>query len=266
MSSRGLLSFALVALAALSSGCAREKAPTPPDVEARFRALLDTLDTDSPGVSAQRLGAFLEEAGRYQIADSVQMEMDSFRAATEGRYHEARALAREGEFDRAEHILEDLARLPDTPDGESAANHLKFDFYLEKARWLLVRQRFQESEAVARELLTRDLNRFQVDEVEKILDYGGHVDAALEMSSRQKARNACQQLVVLLANVYVNDGQYPSTLSVADLERLDAYGAPTISSSLASIEDYRATTDHYTLVAVSKGGHRFRIADGLIED
>jgi hypothetical protein len=24
---------------------------------------------------------------------------------------------------------------------------------------------------------------------------------------------------VLLANVYVNDGQYPSTLSVADLER-----------------------------------------------
>jgi hypothetical protein len=25
--------------------------------------------------------------------------------------------------------------------------------------------------------------------------------------------------IVLLANVYVNDGQYPSTLSVADLER-----------------------------------------------
>ena len=267
MLSRRIISLAVAAaFGGLAFGCSREKAPTPPDVAARFHAMLDTLSVDRPGASAERLGSFLEEANRYQIADSVQIELNRFRSASAGRYHEARALARDGEFDRAERMLQDLARLPDTPDGESALNHLKFEFYIEQARWLLVHQRFKESKAVAQELLSRDLNRFQVDEVEKILDYTGHADSALEMTSRQADRDACRQLIVLLANLYINDGSYPSTLSISDLDRLDPYGSKFIVNHLAAIENYRASQDNYSLVAVGKSGQRLRIVDGQLED
>jgi hypothetical protein len=267
MFSRPLIACVLIAaLAGLVCGCDREKAPTTPEVQARYHALLDTLDADAPGAAVNYLGIFLREAAKYQVADSVQIEMNRFRAATEGRYHEARSLAREGEFDRAERMLEDLARLPDTPDGESAINHLKFQFYIEQAKWLLIHQRFAESKVVAQELLKRDLNRFQVDEVEQILDYTGHANSALEMTSLQDARNACRQLIVLLANVYINDGSYPTTLSISDLDRLDPYGSRSIASKLSSIEDYHASQDNYSLVAVGKGGQRFRIVDGQLEE
>jgi tetratricopeptide (TPR) repeat protein len=253
-------------LLALAVSCSRQKAPTPAELQARFRALVDTLDTTTPGRSVEQLDAFLREAAKYEIADSVQMEMEKYRAATRGRYHQARSLAREGEFDAAESMLQDLALLPDTDDGQSARHHLEFEFYIEKARWLLVRQRFDEAEAVARELLTRDLNRFQADEAEKILDYTGHAGAATQMVSRQQARDACTQLIILLANLYINDGGYPAALSIGDLERLDPYASRFLVNSLSSIDEYSATTDHYSLVAVSKGGQRFRIVDGELKD
>ena len=86
------------------------------------------MDPDRLGASAAGLAVFLETCRAYEIAPEVEAEMDRLRALGEGRYHEARELARKGEFDRAEAILEDLARYyPDTPDGESAKEHLRFE-------------------------------------------------------------------------------------------------------------------------------------------
>jgi len=249
----------------LLCGCEKEKAATPRDVSANFHALLDSLDAESPGQSAELLEAFAREHASYQIADSARLEMKRLEVASEGRYHEARELARDGQFDRAEHMLRDLALSTDTEDGVSAARHLEFEFYFEKAKWLLIRQRFEESEAVARELLTHDLNRFQRDQVEQILDHAAHIDAAVEMTEHSQADGACRQLVVFLANLYVNEGQYPNTLSLSELERLDPYSSRSIVEALESIEDYQATRDNYSLVAVSKRGERFRIVDGKIE-
>lgn len=251
---------------ALLSACANEKAETPRDVSVKFHTLLDSLDADSPGASAHDLESFLKENARYSIADSVRHEIAVRRGATHGRYHEARELARDGEFEHAERMLVDLARLPDTDDGASASRHLEFEFYFEKAKWLLVRQRFEESEAVTRTLLTRDLNRFQRDQAEQILDHVGNVDAAIGMSERAQAEEACRQLIVFLANLYVNDGRYPQSLSLADLERLDPYVSRTIARELASIDDYQASQDSYSLVAVGKRGERFRIVNGNIAD
>lgn len=248
------------------ASCSPERSPTPRDVSVQFRALLDSLDTDSPGASTRDLETFLKENARYTIADTVRGEITLRRGATHGRYHEARELAREGEFDRAEGMLEDLAQLPDTDDGASAAQHLEFEFYFEKAKWLLVRQRFEESEGVARELLTHDLNRFQRDQVEQILDHAAHIDAAAGMTERSRAEGACRQLIVFLANLYVNDGQYPVHLSLEELERLDPHHSRTIVEALASIDDYRASQDSYSLVAVTKRGERVRIVNGTIED
>jgi hypothetical protein len=263
MTSIGRIAAPLALL--LAAACAQQQSPTPDDVSARFHSLRDSLDADFPGEAIHSLEAFVDENARYQVADSARAETLRFRSMLDGRYHEARELAREGEFDAAEFMLRDLALLPDTEDGASAARHLEFEFHFEKAKWLLVRQRFEESEAVARALLTRDLNRFQRDQVEQILDYSANVDGAMAMSRRANAEGACRQLVVFLANLYVNDGHYPSSLSLADLENLDPYASRTIADALESIEDYRATPDTYSLVAVSKDGHRFRIENGKIE-
>lgn len=264
MTSIGRVAASLALL--LAPACAQRESPTPNDVSARFHSLRDSLDADAPGEAVHSLEAFVDENRRYQIADSARVEMLRFRSMLDGRYHEARELAREGEFDAAEWMLRDLALLPHTEDGASAARHLEFEFYFEKAKWLLIRQRFDESEAVARELLTRDLNRFQRDQVEQILDHTANIDGAIGMSERSKAEGACRQLIVFLANVYVNEGRYPASLSLDDLERLDPYSSRTIVDALASIDDYRGSQDNYSLVAVSKRGDRFRIVDGKIED
>ncbi len=163
-------------------------------------------------------------------------------------------------------MLKDLTFVPETEDGAAAERHLEFEFYYEKAKWLLVRQRFEESEVVARSLLEQDLNRFQRDQVEQILDHVSNVDAAIGMSQSTQAEAACRQLIVYLANLYVNDGRYPDSFSLSDLESMDPYSSRSIARELASIDDYQATQDHYSLVAVSKHGQRFRIVDGNIED
>jgi hypothetical protein len=257
---------ALVVLCAAVIACAQQKSPTPDDVSAHYHALLDSLHADWPGESTQRLEAFLNEYEKYAIADSVRLELALAKDATRGRYHYARELARDGEFDAAESILKDLARATDTEDGASAAKHLEYEFYYEKAKWLLVRQRFPESEQVARDLLARDLNRFQRDQVEQVLDYVANVNGAIGMGERAKAEAACRQLIVFLANLYVNDGRYPETLSLADLERLDPYSSRSIVNALASIDEYRAWQDHYSLVVVGKQGHRFEVVDGQIKE
>ena len=246
-------------------GCS-EKSPTPQDVATRYHALVDSLDADEPGAAVQSLEGFLDQNKNYDIADSVEYQIAVHRGEMQGRYHEARELARDGEFDQAEEILQDLALAPDTEDGASAKQHLEFEFYIEKAKWLLVRQRFDESEAVARELLTHDLSRFQRDQVEQVLDFVSNVDGAVAMGEQAKAQAACRQLIVFMANLFVNEGHYPESLSLSDLERLDPYASRTITNELESIEDYRTWEDKYSLVAVSKQGQRFKIVNGTIED
>ncbi len=247
------------------ASCAREKAPTPPDVSARYHAMLDSLIAEEPGEALIALQSFQKENARYTLADSIEHEIVVRRGEIQGRYHQARELAREGQFDTAEHLLRDLALLPETDDGTSASQHLQFEFHFEKAKWLMVHQRFEECEAVARELLLRDLNRFQRDQVEQILDHIANVDGAVGMVNRSRAEGACRQLIVLLANLYVNDGQYPVSLSLSDLEQLDPYYWRSIANELSAIEDYHATQDTYSLVAVGKSGERFRVVNGIIE-
>lgn len=253
-------------LPAMLSACSNEKAATPRDVSVRYHSLLDTLATDSPGASLRTLESFLSENKKFDIADSVEYQIVVRRAEMQERYHEAREIARDGQFERAEAILQDLALSPDTDGGASAKQHLEFEFYLEKAKWLLIRQRFEESEAVARMLLTRDLNRFQRDQVEQVLDFVSNVDGAMAMGQQAQAQAACRQLIVFMANLFVNEGRYPESFSLGDLERWDPYASRTITKELESIEDYRTWEDKYSLVAVSKQGQRFKIVNGNIEE
>jgi hypothetical protein len=241
--------------------------PTPDDVEKEFLSIIESADPDRPGRSAAQLRDFLRANAAYEIADTVRIEIDRHRAAAAGRYHEARELARRGQFDRSRAVLTDLAEyLPDTPEGQSAREFLKFDFDMGRAKWLMVRQRFVECEAVARELLDRDLTARQMAQVEDILDSVGYVAAAQKQAERSSAESACQQLRVLLANRYVELGRYPSSLSLQDIEDMDHFAAGGILRGLSAIEDYHSTRDGYSLVAVSShGNHRIAIVNGQIQ-
>jgi len=250
-----------------SSETARTVVPTPPAVREEFHALLETVDENRPGASVESLQAFLVANRYFMIADTVEYEIQYFRAAADGRYHVAREMAREGEFALAEHILQDLALMPDTPDGENAVKHLKFDFYFGKAQWLMIRQRFPESAVVARALLERDLTPSQADQVEAILDNAGNFDAALGQAELHSAQSACRQLGIMLATMYVEEGVYPNQFTLSDVERWDGYGYKSITRGLSSIENYRATQRGYSFEAVSaQGRHRLRVVDGDIQD
>jgi hypothetical protein len=241
--------------------------PTPHEVEMEFLSIVESADPDRPGKSAVELHEFLRANAGYEIADTVRVEIDRFRAAAADRYHDARELARRGKFDRSRDILTDLAEyFPDTPEGQSAREYLKFDFDMGRAKWLMVRQRFVECEAVARDLLDRDLTAHQMAQVEDILDSVGYVAAAQKQAERSSAESACQQLRVLLANEYVEMGGYPSRLSLEDIEEMDPFASRDIQRGLSAIENYHATRDGYSLVAVSAhGNHRIAIVNGEIQ-
>lgn len=254
-------------VSAVAVGCSRPE-PTPPEVTAEYEALLEAVPAQPPGVSVARLKEFQERYQGFDIATPVEAEIDRIRALADGRYHEARELAREGEFDEAEAVLQDLAtHLPETSGGESAAEHLAFDFYFGKAQWLMVRQRWEESEEVARILLDRELTRAQREQLEAILDNAGHVGAARSQAVRAQARAARRHITILLEMMYAEEGRYPSQLSLADMEAWDPMGSRSIRRALSSIEDYRATDRGASFTAVSAAGqHRIRVVDGEIEE
>ena len=250
------------------SGCAADKAPTPPTVTAQFHALLDSLDGTPPGAAVARLESFSRAHLDYDIADSVQAEIAQFRAAATGRYHEARELARQGEFDQAEFILTDLARyLSDTPDGESARRDLKFDLFFAKAQWYLLRQQHEECEAVATKLLDFDLTSYQASQVEMLLDNAGNIDVAFSQVERANAKNSCRHLTIMLVQLYVDEGRYPPSLSVEDIASWGPHNSEFILRGLSSIEDYEASEHSFSFTGVSsKGHHRIRVVDGQMMD
>jgi hypothetical protein len=248
-------------------GCAKEevtteKAPTPPAVATEFHALLDSLADFAPEAAVGRLEAFLNAYGHYSIADTVSVERDRFHSTAQGRYHVARELARQGEFTQAERILNDLAdHLPDTPDGQSATQYLEFDFYFAKAQWLMIRQRYEETEVVANALLDHDLTPSQTNQVEMILDNADNVNAALSQSEKAQARSACRQVAIVLQTVYVEEGAYPASFSLEDAQRWGSV------HGLSAIEDYNGSAHNFSFVGVSdKGRHRIRVVDGQIQN
>src|SRR5688572_11348475 len=253
-----------IILCLMLAACEAQRTSTPAEMTTRYHALVDTLSFDRPGTSAAALTSFLAEAKQYDIADSVETKIPIYRGATWGRYHGARELARHGEFDRAEEILKDLT-LVDTEDGKSATEHLAFDFYMEKAKYLLVRQRVDDARAVAEYLLTRDINRFQRNQAEQVLDVSGHIDGAMSMVESQKVVGACKQLIVLFATRYADNGYYPPTFDLTDLEQLDGYSKSSIIAAISRIESYSATQDHYTLVALGTDGRRYTIDNGELK-
>ena len=259
-------SFALVLSAALI-GCS-EPLPTPPEVEAEFQGLLETVDEELPGASVERLTDFMSRNREFDVVAEVEDEIARLRSLADGHYHDARELARQGDFERAEGMLLDLAtHFPRTSDGKSAEEHLEFDFYFGQAQALMVRQEWEQAREVARPLLDRDLTRAQKEQVETILDAAGYVGAAYSQATRGQARAATRQLVIFLEMMLADEGEYPAQLSLSKVAEWDPIGSRSMLRHLSGIEEYRRTDIGYSFTAVSaQNQHRIRVVDGVIEE
>ena len=238
---------------------------TPPEVAARYQALVDELDEGLPGAAVARLENFRERNSGFEVARLAEEEIGRFRSLANGRYHLARELARDGEFDRARSVLEDLGtHLPDTADGESARRHLETgDFDVGQAQWLASRQRWKESERVARAALERGVRGPGAEQLERILDNAGMVSAARSTAARTQVMAACRQVMIVLEVTMADQGEYPARFSLADVEAYDAVGSRGIRHSLSAVEGYRRTAGAYDLVCVGTDGeNRVRVVGG----
>jgi hypothetical protein len=242
--------------------------PAPPEVASELVALLDSADERYPGAAVASFEEFLERHHGYETDRLARSEIDHYRSLSIGRYRHARQIARDGRFEDAEAILLDLAHyLPDSEDGERAQGHLEYDFYLNQAQHYLVRQRFKEAERVARALLQKDLTPSQAEPIEQILDSVGHVGAALGQAERASMMSACRQLMMMLAQTFVEEGSYPSELSIRTIEEWDPMMGRSILRTISSIENYRASDGLYSFTAVgSSGGNRIEVVDCEIQD
>ena len=199
--------------------------PTPPEFSEELLALVETLDEDWPGTSVAKLTQFLTRNRGYESDDVVESYIAYYRSLSKKRAHDARELARKGDFDAAEAILTDLAtHLPDAPGGQEAAEHLSFGFQMQRAQHLLMSRRFEEAEVVARALLDLDLTREQAAQVEQVLDSLGQVNMALGMMERQSTEQAARQLVLLVLTRYVEEGVIPPRMTLADVQEWTPLG------------------------------------------
>jgi hypothetical protein len=277
--------LALLAIFFLNLGCAQQERsaqqsddssadpveliqPAPPEVASELVRILDSASEQLPGAAVTMFEAFLAEHHGFETDRLARTEIDHYRSLAIGRYRQARELAREGHFTAAEAILVDVAtHLPDTPDGKSALEHLQYEFYINQAQHYLVRQRFAEAEEVARSLRERELTPTQAETVEQILDSVGHVGAALGQVEKQSTMSACRQLMVMLAQQYVEEGTYPSELSMETIASWDDMMSRSIRRSISSIENYRASDNLYSFTVVSSSGNqRIKVVDCEILD
>jgi len=71
----------------------------------------------------------------------------------------------------------------------------------------------------------------------------------------------------MLATRFVEEGRYPSRLTIRDVEGWYAHDSEYILRGLSAIEEYRASDRGFSFVGVSKSGrYRLRVTDGRIQD
>jgi len=265
---RSLCAGLLVALATLAvAGCAAKR-ETPPEVARAYEELLARADADAPGALVAGLERFRRDNARYRISATVSDEIKRVRRTAEGRYHLARDLAREGALGRAERILTDLAdNLPDTDDGRSAVQYLKFDFPFFKAQQLMAAGDFDEAERTARRLLANRVAPPQSDAIERLLDAIAAARKAAERAAMGRAMSAGQVLRVCLQSLFAERGAYPSQLSFEALELGDPTAEAQVRKALSAIEEYVASGSGFSLVAVGKDGKtRVRVSGEGVEE
>ena len=260
-----LFIITMLAVPALQ-GCER-RSETPPDVAQAFRTLLSSLDPSAPGASLARLQEFARRNSRYVIASAVDTEVKAWRSRLDPAYLRGRDLVREEQFDRAEAVLKDLARLPDEKAGRLSRGFLAFEFPQMKATRLLQKGDTAGAEAVLKTLTRADLSEEQMAAAQRLLDSANVVGIGAVMTRTTAMKSAARALHVYLLSSYMDNGQYPAALTLGSPELASLRSGGPLLDVVASIDDYRATQDPFSLVLTGKDPRqRIRITQTGIEE
>lgn len=256
--------IALIALIVMGlmviSACGKKSTPEP--VMDEFDNLVANLDPDTPGQNVQKLEAFREKNTRYVITDKATAQIERIREQVLGRYVIARDLAREGDVERAQIILNDLAdHFSDTPDGRQARDYLRFDFHLFKISRLSSQGKYDEAESALKRLREGDITPVQKQNLERMLD-------AITQARDMQFQSACRMLFINLMKYQVEQGQFPGNLSIKNLNFMRQADQQKVQSSISEIENFRGFQDSFEMTAVrSDGKDRRRITeDGVQQD
>jgi hypothetical protein len=255
-----------ILLACLSACVPRET--TPPEVEQAYRELKDTLDPDLPGASIRRLEEFREQNAKYAIAPEVRREIRLLQNGAEKAYLKARDLAREGDFERAAAMLEDLAgNLPESKPGKQSKEFLDFEFDYLKATRLTMQGRPQEAGALMKEVLKRPLTEVQMVAALRLLDGVSTAGQALDMARLQSLKASGRSLQVLLRSLFAENDRYPArlTLDSPEIAYLGEGGA--FRDIVGAIEGYAASGEKFSFILVGKDPrYKVRVTHERIED
>lgn len=262
----GLWPILLIALCATApTGCQR-RAETPPDVAQAYAELTKSLDSGAPGASFVKIAEFGRVNSGYAIADTVDRDLQTWRGRLDAAYLSGRDLVREQRFDEAEAVLTDLARVPNEKSGKLAKEFLAFEFPQMKATRLLQQGDTDGAQRVLRELTKHDLTADQMTAAQRNLDATSTVGFAATMVRTTAMKSAAHVVQVFLYSSYVDNGRYPATISLDSPELASLRSSGTLDV-VGSIDDYRATTDTFSLILTGKDPRqRIRITHEGIQE
>jgi len=264
---RGLLLLVITTSAFCGATACQGRQATPPEVDRAYRALVRSLDPQHPGLSAAQLRAFARANAGYEIAVTADAEIARWRGRLDTAYKQARDLVRQDQFDRAEAILQDLAKAPDERAGRLAREYLAFDFPQAKATRLLQKGDTAGAEHVARSMRDGPLTDDQLVTTERLLDTATTVGIAQTMTRATALKSAARMLQVSLLSAYADDGQYPASLGPDSPVLAAVRDGGSFNSAVGAIEGYAATRDTFSLVVVGKDPRqRIRVTESTIED
>ena len=167
-----------------------------------------------------RLKHFAERHTQSAIASSLDRDMALWRERLQPAYLAARDLARDGQFDKAERMLADLALVPDEPAGNQSAEFLAFEFHRLKASRLLVTGDAAGAEQAARDMLAQPLGDDQLTAAQQLLDTTALANLGATMMRTTALESSARTLQVFLHSQYADNGQFPERLSLDDPELL----------------------------------------------
>jgi len=239
----------------------------PPDVAQAFSTLVISLDPNTPGASLVSLREFSSRHAGYSIASDVDKVIASWRGKLEPAYLRGRDLVREGKFEQAEAVLKDLALVPDEKAGRLSREFLAFEYPQLKATRLLQKGDSAGAEAVLRKMTQTELSEDQMAATQRLLDAASIAGTGAMMTRTTAMKSAARALHVFLLSSYMDNGQYPAALTLDSPELASLRDGGSLGDVVASIDDYRATRDTFSLILVGKDPRqRIRVTQTGIED
>lgn len=261
---KSLFSLALILLLALVA-CGPEN--TPPEVMQQFETLKQSLDEQKVGESIKQLERFAEAYRKYSVSRIAQEEVRSLKERVDGRFIQARNLARDGDMDTAELMLNDLANnLPETKDGKLAKEYLDVDFPMFKVNRLIASREVDQAKEILLQLQKKELTGLQARQVEMLLDSVSNMQLALGQAQRAGCLSAGRNLQILLMQMMAEDGRAPDSLDLRNLESARTTQRNILTRHLSAIEGYQSSDAGFELVAVCKGGPlKIKVTQEMVE-